>query len=284
MGRKSSYSFLSLIFISFATSVLGHGTYHELIEEVDNELALRPNDSTLLTRRAFIHVEHEDWKTALVDLERALRSGANESDLSYLRGRALASGGLHEAAREELDRYIATHEDAGMARLERARVLGKLGVHEASLNDYRAFLKASTQMEPEFVIEMAEAMAAQGLHDEALSVLASGIKQIGNVPQLVLKALEFELTAGRFDASLERVEAIQKLMPRPEPWMAKRAAILTQAGRPDAAKAAWTALRDHLLALPNLERGSHAMSCLLEEAQQALKPLPQQTITIISKP
>ena len=60
--------------------------------------------------------------------------------------------------------------------------------------------------------------------------------------------------------------------------------FLTQAGRADAAKAAWTALRDHLLALPNLERGSHAMSRLLEEAQQALKPLPQQTITIISKP
>ena len=261
-----------------------HGTYHDLIEDLNAKLAEKPNDPILITRRACIHLEHEDWKTALVDLERALRHGADESELGYLRGRALACGGLHEAAREELDRYITTHTDAGMARLERARVLGKLGMHEASLNDYRAFLKAATQMEPEFVIETAEAMAAQGLHDEAISVLAAGITRIGNVPQLVLKALEFELAAGRFDAALERVEAIQKLMPRPEPWMAKRAAILTQAGRPDAAKAAWTALRDHLLALPNLERGSHAMSRLLEEAQHALKPLPQQTITIISKP
>lgn len=264
--------------------VQAHGTYHDLIDDLNAKLAEKPNDPVLITRRACIHLEHEDWKTALVDLERALRHGADESELGYLRGRALACGGLHEAAREELDRYIATHTDAGMARLERARVLGKLGMHEASLNDYRAILKAATQMEPEFVIETAEAMAAQGLHDEAISVLASGITRIGNVPQLVLKALEFELAAGRFDAALERVEAIQKQMPRPEPWMAKRAAILTQAGRPDAAKAAWTALRDHLLALPNLERGSHAMSRLLEEAQQALKPLPQQTITIISKP
>ena len=243
-----------------------------------------PDNAELYIKRSALHLEHGDWKTALVDLERALRHGACESDLGYLKGRALSAGGMHEAAIEELDRYIADHTEVNMARLERARVLGKLGRHEASLEDYRSFLKGTMRMEPEFVIETAEAMAAQGLHDEAMRVLAEGITRIGNVPQLVLKALEFELAAGRFDAALERVEAIQKLMPRPEPWMAKRAAILTQAGRADAAKAAWTALRDHLLALPNLERGSHAMSRLLEEAQQALKPLPQQTITIISKP
>lgn len=265
-------------------SALGHGTYHDLIVELNIELAQRPNDPALITRRACIHLEHEDWKMALVDLERALRHGASESELSYLKGRALSAGGMYEAAREELDRYIADHTEVNMARLERARVLGKLGRHEASLEDYRSFLKSTMRMEPEFVIETAEVMAAQGLHDEAMRVLAEGIMRIGNVPQLVLKALEFELAAGRFDAALERVDAIQKLMPRPEPWMAKRAAILTQADRPEAAKAAWTALRDHLLALPNLERGSHAMSRLLEEAQMALKPLPQQTITIISKP
>ena len=265
-------------------SLHAHGTYHDLLSAVSAQIMAEPDNAELYIKRSALHLEHEEWKTALVDLERALRLGTDESELGYLRGRALACGGLHEAAREELDRYIATHTDAGMARLERARVLGKLGMHEASLNDYRAFLKAVTQMEPEFVIETAEAMAAQGLHDEAISVLASGITRIGNVPQLVLKALEFELAADRFDAALERVEAIQKQMPRPEPWMAKRAAILTQAGRPDAAKAAWTALRDHLLALPNLERGSHAMSRLLEETQQALKPSQTRLITTAIEP
>jgi tetratricopeptide (TPR) repeat protein len=271
------------LFISHI-SLHAHGTYHDLLSAVSAQIMAEPDNAELYIKRSALHLEHEDWKTALVDLERAQRHGASESDLGYLKGRALSAGGMYEAACEELDRYIADHTEVNMARLERARVLGKLGRHEASLEDYRSFLKGTMRMEPEFVIETAETMAALGLHDEAMSVLAEGITRIGNVPQLVLKALEFELAAGRFDAALERVDAIQKLMPRPEPWMAKRAAILTQADRTEAAQAAWTALRDHLLALPNLERGSHAMSRLLEEAQRALSPLPQQTITIISKP
>jgi hypothetical protein len=61
--------------------------------------------------------------------------------------------------------------------------------------------------------------------------------------------------------------------PRPEPWMARRASILAQAGRIEESRAAWQALVDHLSALPNLERGSHAMSTLMEQAKQALAAL-----------
>lgn len=273
-----------LFFFASALGLCAHGTYHEMIDELNVELAQRPDDPALITRRAFIHLEHEDWKTALVDLERALRLGADEGELGCLKGRALAAGGMLNAAREELDRFIVNRAEPGTALLERARVLRKLGESKGALEDYRAFLKSAMHLQPEHLIETAEAMTAQGLNDEAMGVLAAGITQVGNVPQLVLKAMEFELAAGRFDAALQRVEAMQKLMPRPEPWMARRAQILTQAGRSEDAKAAWTALREHLLALPNLERGSHAMSRLLEEAQQALKPFPQQTITIITKP
>ena len=96
--------------------------------------------------------------------------------------------------------------------------------------------------------------------------------------------MDFELAAQRYDDVLKRIDAMQASAPRPEPWMAKRASILAQAGRADDAKAAWTALRDHLLALPNLERGSHAMSRLLEEAQAALKPSQTRLITTAIEP
>jgi hypothetical protein len=59
--------------------------------------------------------------------------------------------------------------------------------------------------------------------------------------------------------------------------MARRASILAQAGLLEDSRAAWTQLRDHLLALPNLERGSHSMSMLLEQAQQALESLEHTT-------
>ncbi len=280
----SPYVRAALAFLLTAGSLCGHGTYHELIEELDVEMKQRPNDPALITRRAFIHLEHEDWKTALVDLERATRLGADEGDLQYLRGRALAAGGMLKQAREELDAYIANHRDPGLARVERARVLSKLGETEAALQDYRAALQAAVVPEPDLVIETAEALHAQKLNEEALSVLSAGIEKISPVPQLVLKAMDYELAAQRYDDVLKRIDAMQACAPRPEPWMAKRASILAQAGRTDDAKAAWTTLRDHLLALPNLERGSHAMSRLLEEAQTALKPSQTRIITTAIEP
>ena len=115
-------------------------------------------------------------------------------------------------------------------------------------------------------------------------MLSTGIEKIGPIPQLVLKAMDYELAAQRYDDVLKRIDAMQTCAPRPEPWMAKRASILAQAGRADDAQAAWSTLRDHLLALPNLERGSHAMSRLLEEAQTALKPSQTRIITTAIQP
>jgi tetratricopeptide (TPR) repeat protein len=247
-------------------------------------MKLRPNDPALLVRRAGIQLEHEEWMLALTDLERANRLGADDGDLQYLRGRALAAGGMLKQAREELDAYIKNHREPGLARVERARVLSKFGETEAALQDYRAALKTAALPEPDLVIETADALWAQKLNDEALIVLSTGIEKIGPIPQLVLKAMDYELAAQRYDDVLKRIDAMKACSPRPEPWMAKRASILAQAGRTEAARAAWTALREHLLALPNLERGSHAMSRLLEEAQMALKPSQTQIITTAIQP
>lgn len=274
---------IGLVFVTCG-ELHAHGTFHELMEELDSEMKLRPNDPALLVRRAGIQLEHEEWMLALTDLERANRLGADDGDLQYLRGRALAAGGMLKQAREELDAYIKNHRELGLARVERARVLSKLGETEAALQDYRAALKTAALPEPDLVIETADALWAQKLNDEALNVLSTGIEKIGPIPQLVLKAMDYELAAQRYDDVLKRIDAMQACAPRPEPWMAKRASILAQAGRADDAQAAWRTLRDHLLALPNLERGSHAMSRLLEEAQTAQKPSQTRIITTAIQP
>ena len=76
-----------------------------------------------------------------------------------------------------------------------------------------------------------------------------------------------------FEAALRRVEEARQGAPRPEPWMARRATVLAQAGRIEESRAAWKALAKHLESLPDQERTSHAMSRLAEEARQALAKL-----------
>ena len=268
-------SLAAALFLLSPRSTFAHGTFHEMMDELQVELTARPNDHALIVRRAFLELEHEDWQAALVDLEKAARLGADEGDLVYLRGRALKAGKQWAAAKVALDEFFATHPANAAAHAERARVLWQLDHKSAALDDFRAAMNLSPRPEPELVNEVAEALDAQALPEESLKVLDDGIQVLGNVPQLVLKAMEYEIAAKRFDAALARVDAMQKMMPRPEPWMARRASVLAQAGRYEDSRAAWKALREHLMALPNLERGSHAMTTLLTQCDDAINALAQ---------
>lgn len=261
-----------LLLLGMLTNAAAHGTYHDLVAMVSAKIEKEPDNAELYVKRSRLHLEHEDWKAVLIDLERAdrLAPGMLESDL--VRGEALALAGHWEAALAVLNDLLKAHADQPQGLLQRARVLKQLKQDEPCLNDYRLALEKTPHPEPDLFNEAAEALMACGHGEEAVQVLQRGLKAFGAVPSLVLKAMEIETAAGHYDAALSRIDAMQKTAPRPEPWMAKRAQLLTQAGRHEASRAAWQALAMHLAALPNLERGSHAMSKFAEQAAANLAP------------
>lgn len=272
MFRGSQLVLLACAWLG-AHTAQAHGTFHELVTAISDEIAEQPRNAALYFKRARLHLEHADWKSTLIDLEMTdrLAPGALESGL--VRGQALALAGMPDAAKDTLDEFLKTHAAHPLGLLERARVLKTLEQHDASLADYRQALDNTLHPEPDLFHEAAGALAERALHEEALQVLRRGLKTFGDVPSLVLKAMEIEIATGQYDAALTRVDAMQKSAPRPEPWMAKRASVLAQAGRLKDSRAAWLALREHLAALPNLERGSHAMSTLAVQANTALNVL-----------
>ncbi|MFN0079449.1 MAG: hypothetical protein ACKVY0_23540 [Prosthecobacter sp.] len=243
-----------------------HGTYHDLETAISAQIKAEPDNAELYVKRGRLHLEHADWKTALIDLERADRLAPGMLESELVRGEALALAGHWEAALAVLNDLLMAHANQPQGLLQRARVLKQLKQDEPCLNDYRRALEKTPHPEPDLFQEVAEALMACGHGEEAVQVLQRGLQAVGAVPSLVLKAMEIETAAGHFDAALSRIEAMQKSAPRPEPWMAKRAQLLAQAGRHAASRAAWQALATHLAALPNLERGSHAMSRLAEQA------------------
>lgn len=265
------------VFAALALAIptaLGHGAIDERIAELTADLALAPGDVTLRFQLAEAHCQHEDWQAALRELARVEELAPGRFPIDLLRGRTELGARRAGEAKAALDRFLAAHPRNPQALVFRARALELLGKPDACLADFRAALAASTHPEPDLFQEAAEALAFRGHRGEAVRVLAAGIAKLGPVPSLVLEAMSLEIGTGQFDAALSRVDAMQKSAPRPEPWMAKRASVLEQAGRRAEARAAWEALIVHLAALPNLERGSHSMSLLAEQAQQALQRLP----------
>ncbi len=264
---------VALVFVVLVPEARAHGTYHDLISLLDQEMARHPDDATIHLRYAALHLEHEDWKSALVSLERARRQRVPETELALLEGQALAQAGQWAAAKMALDVYLTGRPGSLTALIARARALTQLKRTDAALVDYRQALQSRERLQPEVFIEAGEALWSARLKDEALRVLAAAETKFGAVPQIVLKAMDWELAAGRHEEALRRIVRMQQSMPRPEPWMLKRASVLAQAGRLAEARAVLTQLQAHLSQLPAQQRGSHAMCLIAEQTATALAAL-----------
>jgi len=252
------------------SAVFGHGAYHDQLAEITREFELRPGDAELFRRRALLRVSHEDWQAALVDLEHAdrLKPGTAMSD--GIRGRALNLAGQWAAALAALESHLKMQPGDAESLFQRARAKHHLGKLDEAAKDYRHALLLMEPVAAERVIEVAEMIHQHEGTNSSLAVLDEALRRLGPDPALLQMTLKLAETAELHERALAAVQSLQAQAPRPEPWMLRRAEILQQAGRADDAKAAWTSLRDHLLALPNLERGTPLLAQIFTETQQAL--------------
>lgn len=255
-------------------SASGHGDLHERILELTKKIANEPTNVQLVLQRGELSRQHGDWQAAVSDCDRA-KDIDPAADTDFLRGRAFLEGGKAAEALPLIQAILRREPENLLALMLRGRAQFKLTQYQEAAADFRETLKRTPNPEPDMLQETADALVASGARKEAGEMLATAITRIGPVPSLVQRALDLEIALKNFDAALTRVDAMQNSAPRPEPWMARRASVLAQAGRIPESKAAWEALIAHLNALPNLERGSHAMSKLMEDAKLALTALNQ---------
>ena len=85
--------------------------------------------------------------------------------------------------------------------------------------------------------------------------------------------MRIETGLGNYDGALRRIGDAMQTAKVKEPLMARRAGLLAQAGRISESIAAWRELQARVAAMPEAERGSHAMSSLAVRTRQALAAL-----------
>jgi predicted Zn-dependent protease len=250
-----------------------HGDLSDRIAELRKEVAQHPGDGERQLTLAGTLSQNGDFAAALAVLDGLEQTAPGKFCTGKLRGSVLLALNRPGEARTALDRFLAQYPGDSAAVLYRARALTALSLTEAGLTDYREALHCAAAPEPDLFQEVSTAMAAAGCQDEALAVLNQGLKALGPIPSLTQRALDLEVTLKRFDAALARVEEMQRKAPRPEQWMAKRAAILTSAGRINESRETWQTLISHLETLPPAARGSNAMCRMAEEARHGLNGL-----------
>ncbi len=261
------------LFLGSRELVQGHGDPAEQISELKALLAKGPEVGPQRLALADLLFQQGKWEETLTVLDQFDRITPGKYTSGRLRGSALLELQRPAEALRTLDCYLADCPGDLRAVLVRARALSALLLTNEALEAYRDALYRTPVPEPDLFHEVSSAMAAAGCGREALAILDQGLELLGPIPSLGQQALDLELAGKRFDAALVRVETLRRASPRPEPWMARRAAILTSAGRLGESREAWETLLTDLNALPAALRGSHAMSRLAEEARKGLREL-----------
>ena len=264
---------IGFLCLALAGGLQAHGDLEGRIGDLKAEIVQDPGDGARKLALADLLFQEGNFEETLAVLTDIDHVEPGKFPTGKLRGSALLALHHPAAAREAFDRFLTRYPGDVAAMLFRARALSALSETDAALNDYRAVLRLSVTPEPDLFQEAAAALASAGHPDEALTVLDRGLKTLGLIPSLAQRALDLEVSLKRFDAALTRVETMQHSAPRPEQWIAKRAAILTSACRIRESREAWQALLTHLAGLPSGERGSHAMCRLAEEAREGLAVL-----------
>lgn len=236
-----------------------HEAEEETIARVTAKIRLHPDSGELYVHRATLHLERRDWQACLIDLERGER--LHQRDLSLLQARALVIG-KHLAHAVAVLQPLSSDPAALMVR---ARAQAALTNARAAADDFECAIRLMPQPEPDHFIECAELLCRANRRNEALALL----NRAPQTPVIVERAMKLE-TPG--DA-LKRLNALIVASAIKEPLLAKKAVLLAQCGRETESVAVWQMITQRIAAMPEQARGSHAMSKLMIQTQQALAAL-----------
>jgi tetratricopeptide (TPR) repeat protein len=171
-----------LLFLQATGAALfGHGDFHEQIDAVNAQIEQTPSNAELYLRRGELHRLHGDWPAARADYDRAATLAPGLALVDLARGRLFLSAGAFGDAKKVLDRFLTAMPHHVDGLVTRARVLRMSGEPLAAVADFTKAISESTQPDPDFYIERAEALAAAGPDrlEEALQGLDEGLKRLG---------------------------------------------------------------------------------------------------------
>jgi tetratricopeptide (TPR) repeat protein len=246
------------------------------IAEVTRQLeAAATNRAPLLIQRGNLHREHRDWSAAELDFRAAARESRDALPLLLGRARLEFDQGHPAEAESIYTQAIGHYPSSGDAYIGRAQ--SRLERHHIveAIADFQAGLTNSGSHDPDDYIRLAQALAAQGRTNEALSWLDCGVKHsVRGEISLHSVALDFEWEQQNWRAALQRIDRIIPLASRKEGWLARRGEVLLQSGRPAEAHDSYVAALRAIDGLPPRLQQSPAVQGLIKKIRTALAAIP----------
>jgi predicted Zn-dependent protease len=269
--------FLGVALALSPASASAHGSVHERIEAIGEELARRPGDASLLVERGDLWVLDGSHALAARDFEAAQAIDPALPDLERKLANALLQAGEPSRALPHLDALLAREPDHADGLLVRARVQAALGRREAADRDYERAIALSSPPSPRLYRERAQLAREGGDPETAIQTLEAGIARLGPIAALIELAGEIERERGRHEAALGHLARLPPALGESPRWRLERAEILRALERREDARREVEGALAALDGLPPSRRDAPANLALrtqLIALRQTLEPPP----------
>lgn len=267
---------LLLLALLSAAPLQAHDGLREQIAAVTAQLASEPSRADLYLRRGDLRRAARELTAAYADLQRAAALDDTLDGLPLAFARLHFDAGRLSEAVTSATRALADHPANVAALMVRARAHAQLHHRAEAVADLTRAIGLAPV--PDLVLERARLLEGEPADlDGALAGIAEGLRRIGPVVTLQLEAVELERRLRRFDAAIARIDDLTAGMPRKEPWLARRGALLEEAQRADEALATYRSALDAALALPPRIRATRATSTLIADLHRHIDRLTAGT-------
>jgi len=259
-------------FFCFAISCLAHEGIHEQIEQVTKEIAGNPKDANLYLRRGELFRFHGEVKRALADYASAERLNPQLDAVDLCRGHLYYDRNEYTLAEKYFVRFLAKHPENVDGLLTRARLFAAMKKYQQAVQDYTEAIRLTAEPTPEFYIEKANALSAQGEahRQQAIATLNEGVAKLGPIVTLQLPAIDLDVQAKNYDSALQRIDSLMAQSDRKESWLFRRGEILQKADRTAEAQAEFKKALSEIESLPSYLKETRATRELESEIRRAM--------------
>jgi tetratricopeptide (TPR) repeat protein len=249
-----------------------HGTLAERLVALDAEIATHPERGETYLRRGELLRQLGRPESALADFVRAAEVQPGIAGLDREAARTLIDLERPEEAKTRLDRAIAATPEDATAWGMRAAIFERSGQPARAARDLRRMVELrGPSATPDDHLRLVKALRESKQLAAAARAVDAAIAQLGSVVTLELAAIEIARQQGRWKEAVTRVDAFAARVPRPEPWLIRKATILASAGRPKEARAAYEQALAAIERLPPETRSTPAVAQLAAQARAQLQ-------------
>jgi tetratricopeptide (TPR) repeat protein len=201
---------LAAMWLAVAPALHAHPDLELQIEELSRQIEVNPDSVDLYLRRADAYRKHQEWASALADLQRARKLAPERDHIDLLEGRVLTESGQYEAGEQRLTRYLQVDPGQPAALKTRAEARIGLGHYQAAASDFGESIRHAPNPTPGLYRAWILSLLAAGPEhrQQAVRVVAQGLAAFPAEVGLLGLAMDMALADGAPAEARSRLEQL----------------------------------------------------------------------------